>query len=98
MARVKLCVLSLKEAFTQLFAYPGSEIFSNENSIQNNKNSKTIDEMINAVESGSRWLNIKEFRKSIEKIAIGIEIGINQNKVDHWIEIYYNLTKQVKRR
>lgn len=85
----------LKAAFAQFCSFLGSYTVYNDNSIHKNKNSKTIKEIINAVESNSNWLNIKRYRKNIEKIVIRMEKGANQDKEDCvWVEVYYNLRKK----
>lgn len=58
-----------------------------------NKNSRTIERIIDLVESNSRWLDIKRYRNNIVKVTIKTEVGLYQNEVNGvWIQIHYNLT------
>lgn len=80
---------SNKSTYVQLLR----TIFNPPCNLGNDVKSETIQRIINIVESNFRWLNIKSYRKNIEKILVKKEFGLNQQKVKGvWIQIHYNLT------
>ena len=56
-----------------------------------NKRSKLIEEIMKHVESNSRWLNIKEWRESIEEVRIKNPIDVYEGDTYVLIKLNYNL-------